>query len=213
MVRSGLRMLLDMETDLEVVAEAGDVAATTACLPERAPDVLIRDVHLGTENGLDAMASLLDASPATGVLVLTMQDDPAFARKALRAGHDLAHHARLTELDGQQPGQARDDHDDRDGDEERGDQRAERLILARRREALARRTQPGRGREHRLGASSPDAAAGAGALPAAGLAGVASSSGSSWTLLRLRSTARALSSTWPPRVQRTSPVRAPVFES
>jgi len=151
MVRSGLRMLLDMETDLEVVAEAGDVAATTACLPERAPDVLIRDVHLGTENGLDAMASLLDASPATGVLVLTMQDDPAFARKALRAGHDLAHHARLTELDGQQPGQARDDHDDRDGDEERGDQRAERLILARRREALVRRTQPGRGREHRLG--------------------------------------------------------------
>jgi len=43
--------------------------------------VLILDVHLGAENGLDAMASLLDASPATGVLVLTMQDDPA-----LRAG-------------------------------------------------------------------------------------------------------------------------------
>jgi len=86
MVRSGLRMLLDMEADLEVVAEAGDVAATTACLHEHAPDVLILDVHLGPENGLEAMAALLDASPTTRVLVLTMQDDPAFARKALRSG-------------------------------------------------------------------------------------------------------------------------------
>jgi len=86
MVRSGLRVLLDMEPDLEVVAEAGSVAATTACLHDHVPDVLILDVHLGAENGLDAMPALLDASPATRVLVLTMQDDPAFARKALRAG-------------------------------------------------------------------------------------------------------------------------------
>jgi two-component system response regulator NreC len=48
--------------------------------------VLILDVHLGNENGLDAIPALLDASPTTRVLVLTMQDDPAFARKALRAG-------------------------------------------------------------------------------------------------------------------------------
>ena len=86
MVRSGLRVLLDMEPDLAVVAEAGGVAATTAALREHAPDVLILDVHLGAENGLDAIPALLDASPATRVLVLTMQDDPAFARKALRAG-------------------------------------------------------------------------------------------------------------------------------
>ena len=86
MVRSGLRMLLEMEPDVVVVAEAGSVGATTACLHEHAPDVLILDVHLGAENGLDAMPALLDASPATRVLVLTMQDDPAFARKALRTG-------------------------------------------------------------------------------------------------------------------------------
>jgi len=77
------------------VAEAGDVAATTACLHEHAPDVLILDVHLGAENGLDAMASLLDASPATGVLVLRMQGDPAFARKALHAGALERANARL----------------------------------------------------------------------------------------------------------------------
>ena len=86
MVRTGLRVLLEMEPDVAVVGEAGSVAATTACLHEHTPDVLILDVHLGAENGLDAMPALLDASPGTRVLVLTMQDDPAFARKALRAG-------------------------------------------------------------------------------------------------------------------------------
>jgi two-component system response regulator NreC len=86
MVRDGLRVLLDMEPDLEVVAEAGGVAAAMSSLEAQAPDVLILDVHLGAENGLDAMPTLLDASPTTRVLVLTMQDDPAFARKALRAG-------------------------------------------------------------------------------------------------------------------------------
>jgi two-component system response regulator NreC len=82
MVRNGLRVLLDMEPDLQVVAEAGDVAATVACVRELAPDVLVLDMHLGAENALDAMERLA----GTRVLVVTMQDDPAYARKALRAG-------------------------------------------------------------------------------------------------------------------------------
>ena len=86
MVRGGLRVLLEMERDLEVVAEAGSVEAIAGCLAEHAPDVLILDVHLGAANGLDALPALLAGSPATRVLVLTMQDDPAFARKALRSG-------------------------------------------------------------------------------------------------------------------------------
>jgi two-component system response regulator NreC len=86
MVRDGLRMLLDMEPGLEVVAAAGCIADTASRLREHAPDVLILDVHLGAENGLDGMPQLLAASPATRVLVLTMQDDPAFARKALGTG-------------------------------------------------------------------------------------------------------------------------------
>jgi len=85
-VRSGLRLLLDMEPDLEVVAEAGTVEATAARLREHAPAVLVLDVHFGAENSLDAIPALLRASPATRVLVLTMDDDPAFARTALRAG-------------------------------------------------------------------------------------------------------------------------------
>ena len=86
MVRNGLCVLLDMEPDLEVAAEAGDVAATASALREHGPDVLVLDMHFGAENALDAMPALSDASPATRVLVVTMQDDPAFARKELRAG-------------------------------------------------------------------------------------------------------------------------------
>src|SRR3954447_13625342 len=85
-VRSGLRVLLDMEPDLEVVAEAGTVEATAACLREHAPALLVLDVHFGAENSLDALPARLRASPRTRVLVLTMDDDPAFARTALRAG-------------------------------------------------------------------------------------------------------------------------------
>jgi two-component system response regulator NreC len=86
MVRNGLRVLLDMEADLEVVAEAGDVATTATALRDHAPQVLVLDMHLGTDNALEAMPALSDASPGTRILVVTMQDDPAYARKALRAG-------------------------------------------------------------------------------------------------------------------------------
>src|SRR4051794_11482414 len=85
-VRSGLRVLLDMEADLEVVAEAGSVEATAEAVREHRPDLLVLDVHFGATNSLDAIPRLLAASPDTRVLVLTMQDDPAFAREALRAG-------------------------------------------------------------------------------------------------------------------------------
>jgi len=85
-VRSGLRVLLEMEADLEVVAEAGSVEATAEAVREHAPDLLVLDVHFGAHNSLDAIPGLCASSPDTRVLVLTMQDDPAFAREALRAG-------------------------------------------------------------------------------------------------------------------------------
>ena len=85
-VRSGLRVLLDMEVDLEVVAEAGTVEATAEAVREHAPDLLVLDVHFGARNSLEGIPRLLAASPNTRGLGLTMQDDPAFAREALRAG-------------------------------------------------------------------------------------------------------------------------------
>ena len=85
-VRSGLRMLLDAEPDLEVVAETGDVAATRRSLKGYRPQVLILDLNMPGEPSLPAIPSLREASPETSIVVLTMQDDPAFAREALRAG-------------------------------------------------------------------------------------------------------------------------------
>jgi two-component system response regulator NreC len=84
-VRQGLRLLLEAE-GLDVVGEAGDLEETRATVRERAPDVLLLDLHMGRELSLPALPELRAASPTTAVVVLTMQDDPAFARQILAAG-------------------------------------------------------------------------------------------------------------------------------
>jgi two-component system response regulator NreC len=85
-VRSGLRMLLDREEGFEVVAEAGDVADAHRYVRAHRPDVLILDLNMPGDPSLPAIPRFLEESPDTRVVVLTMQEDPAFARDALRAG-------------------------------------------------------------------------------------------------------------------------------
>ena len=85
-VRSGLRMVLDREEDFEVVAEAGDVADARRYVRAHRPDVLILDLNMPGEPSLPAIPAIREESPVTRVVVLTMQEDPAFAREALQAG-------------------------------------------------------------------------------------------------------------------------------
>ena len=85
-VRSGLCMLLDREEDFEVVAEAGDVADARRYVRAHRPDVLILDLNMPGDPSLPAIPILREESPGTRVVVLTMQEDPAFAREALQAG-------------------------------------------------------------------------------------------------------------------------------
>lgn len=85
-VRSGLRMLLEAEPDIEVLAEAADVDSTSRYVLGHKPTVLVLDLNMGPESSLPAIPDLLARSPETAIVVLTMQDDPAFAREALRAG-------------------------------------------------------------------------------------------------------------------------------
>jgi two-component system response regulator NreC len=85
-VRSGLRMLLDAEADLEVVAEAGDVESAIRYVRGHKPAVLILDLNMPGEASLPAIPRLREEFPDTQVVVLTMQSDPAFAREAMRAG-------------------------------------------------------------------------------------------------------------------------------
>jgi two-component system response regulator NreC len=85
-VRNGLRMLLEAESDMEVVAEAGNVDAATRYVLGHKPTVLVLDLNMPGGSSLAAIPDVADASPETSVVVLTMQEDPAFAREALRAG-------------------------------------------------------------------------------------------------------------------------------
>jgi two-component system, NarL family, response regulator NreC len=79
-------MVLDREEDFEVVAEAGDVADARRYVRAHRPDVLILDLNMPGDPSLPAIPLLLEDSPPTRVVVLTMQEDPAFAREALQAG-------------------------------------------------------------------------------------------------------------------------------
>jgi two-component system response regulator NreC len=85
-VRSGIKLLLDREEDIEVVGEAGN--AKDAIFRARAlkPDVILLDVVMPGESGIDVLPKLLKESPDTKVLVLSMQDDPRYVREAFAAG-------------------------------------------------------------------------------------------------------------------------------
>src|SRR5215212_2546842 len=85
-VRSGLRMLLEAESGIEVVAEAGDVDQARRYTLGHKPAILVLDLNMPGGSSLEAIPRIAEASPSTAVVVLTMQDDPAFAREALRAG-------------------------------------------------------------------------------------------------------------------------------
>ncbi len=85
-VRRGLRLLLDAEEDLEVVAEAGDVPEALRKVAAHRPAVLVLDLNMPGEPSLPAIPRLLERSPDTAIVVLTMQKDPAYAREALQAG-------------------------------------------------------------------------------------------------------------------------------
>lgn len=85
-VRSGLRLLLDGEADFEVVAEAGDVESARRHVRDRNPEVLVLDLNMPGGSSLEAIPSIREESRGTQIVVLTMQEEPAFARRALKAG-------------------------------------------------------------------------------------------------------------------------------
>lgn len=85
-VRNALRMLLDAEPGFEVVAEAGDADTAVRYVRGHKPTVLILDLNMPGRSSLDAVPDIRDASPDTEIVVLTMQNEPAFARRALQAG-------------------------------------------------------------------------------------------------------------------------------
>jgi len=82
-VRAGLRLLLDAESDLTVLAEAGDIETAGRMVRAHRPDVLVLDLNMPGGESLPAIPEL---AAQTAIVVLTMQSDVAFARRALQSG-------------------------------------------------------------------------------------------------------------------------------
>ena len=85
-VRAGLKLLLDAEDDIEAVGEAGNARDAVFRMRSLEPDVVLMDVVMPGESGLEATARILRESPETKVLVLSMQDDPRYVREAFAVG-------------------------------------------------------------------------------------------------------------------------------
>jgi two-component system response regulator NreC len=85
-VRRGLRDLLDAEGGFQVVAEAADADTARRYVRGHRPHVLVLDLNMAGESSLRSIPAIRDESPDTQIVVLTMQDEPAYARQALSAG-------------------------------------------------------------------------------------------------------------------------------
>jgi DNA-binding NarL/FixJ family response regulator len=83
LIRRGLRLILESEPDLQVVAEAGDGAAALTAAAQTSPDIVLMDLRMPTMDGIEAIRAL---PRATKVLVLTTFSDDTLIYAALRAG-------------------------------------------------------------------------------------------------------------------------------
>ena len=86
MVRSGLRMILDAESDIEVVGEAHDGEEALELARRRRPDVLLMDIRMPGLDGIAAAERLVEDDTPTRVLLLTTFDHDDYLFRALRAG-------------------------------------------------------------------------------------------------------------------------------
>ena len=85
-VRHGLQRLLDAEADFEVVAEAGDTEEAVRKVLAYKPTVIVLDLTMPGGSSLAAIPRMINASSGTSIVVLTMEDEPRFARETLRVG-------------------------------------------------------------------------------------------------------------------------------
>lgn len=85
-VRAALRCVLEAEPGFAIVAEAADLESTARKVLAYKPDVLVLDLHMPDGSTYNTIPKLLQISPETRIVILTMEDSPTAARAALRAG-------------------------------------------------------------------------------------------------------------------------------
>jgi two-component system, NarL family, response regulator NreC len=85
-VRKGLKALLSVETDFNIVAEAGDGLETMRLVEQWQPDILILDLMMSGINGLEVTRQLTKKGLKTGIVILSMHSNEAYVLEALRSG-------------------------------------------------------------------------------------------------------------------------------
>jgi len=85
-LRAGLRNLLNLDPDLEVIGEAADGSQVLRMAEQLQPDLILMDISMPNMGGIDALPYLTERLPATRVLMLTVHEDEGLLRKAMRAG-------------------------------------------------------------------------------------------------------------------------------
>lgn len=86
MIRTGLRLVLEAESDIEVVGEAADGAQAVTAAAALRPDVILMDVRMPRLDGLAATQQILAANSTVKVVVLTTFNEDSYVRDALRLG-------------------------------------------------------------------------------------------------------------------------------
>jgi DNA-binding NarL/FixJ family response regulator len=85
-VRQGLTLLINQESDLAVCGEAEEMHAALTAIPAIKPDILIVDISLNGPDGLELLKNIRITMPHLPVLILSMHDESIYAERALRAG-------------------------------------------------------------------------------------------------------------------------------
>lgn len=85
-LRSGLRLLLERQGDVEVIGEASDGRETVDLLDTLEPDVVVIDVAMPNLNGIEATRQITSRYPQVGVAMLSMHSDESYVLRALKAG-------------------------------------------------------------------------------------------------------------------------------
>ncbi|MFA5843333.1 MAG: response regulator transcription factor [Coriobacteriia bacterium] len=86
LVLEGIRALLDGDPDMEVVATAGNITEALREVERTSPDVVLLDVQLASESGLDLIGRVLEIVPTARVMMLTVADDAYTVQESLRRG-------------------------------------------------------------------------------------------------------------------------------
>ncbi len=85
-IRDGLRAILNNESDMEVIGEAGNGRDAVHCIVDLYPDVVVMDIVMPELNGIDAACQILKACPSTKVIFLSMHISTRYVCQALQIG-------------------------------------------------------------------------------------------------------------------------------